>query len=418
MPHSTEKTKKFFNAIPEAQKLIQLIKSKQGGDLEPERVPLGNNAEETADRLAFLAEKGIKLPLLSGKQPIQMPELDGNIENYIGNTVVPTGVIGPLHILGSMAKGDFFVPMATTEGALIASYDRGARATRLAGGITSVCVSEGVQRSPVFKFKNTGELGTFLLYVLEQTAFLQEIVSQGSRFAKLQDLKATVEGNHLILTLEFTTGDAAGQNMVTLAADAICKHLLTHAPLQPEFWFIESNYSGDKKATSLSFTNVRGKKVVAEVHLPEEVVTKSLRTTAKAMQQYWLSSTMGVVQSGAIGAQGHIANGLCAVFMATGQDVACVAEAAVGVTRMELLPDNGLYVSVTMPNLIVGSVGGGTWLPTQAECLRMIGCEGAGHVRKLAEICAAVAVAGEISIAAALSAGHFAAAHQKFGRKR
>jgi hydroxymethylglutaryl-CoA reductase (NADPH) len=136
------------------------------------------------------------------------------------------------------------------------------------------------------------------------------------------------------------------------------------------------------------------------------------------MAEYWRSSTIGTIQSGSIGAQGHYANGLTALFIATGQDVACVSEASVGITRMELTADGGLYVSVTLPNLIVGTVGGGTSLPTQKECLELLGCYGTGKNRKFAEICGALVLAGEISIAAALSAGRFTAAHQKFGRKK
>ncbi len=182
-------------------------------------------------------------------------------------------------------------------------------------------------------------------------------------------------------------------------------------------WFIEGNYSGDKKATATSFTSVRGKKVTTEIVLPAEVISGVLKTTARAMAEYWRSSTIGIIQSGAIGAQGHYANGLTALFIATGQDAACVAEAATGSTRMEETENGALYCSVTLPNLIVGTVGGGTGLPTQRECLELMGCFGAGNSRKFAEICGALVLAGELSIAAALSAGHFVSAHQNLGRK-
>lgn len=162
---------------------------------------------------------------------------------------------------------------------------------------------------------------------------------------------------------------------------------------------------------------MRGKKVTAEVVIPKEIVQGVLKTTPRAMAQYWQTSTIGVIQSGAIGAQGHFANGLAALFLATGQDVACISEAAVGITRMELTASDDLYASVTLPNLIVGTVGGGTSLPTQRECLELMGCYGAGNARKYAELCGALVLSGELSIAAALSAGHFASAHKKFGRK-
>lgn len=420
MPTTSEKAARFFERIETPDSVIQAIRSKGSTPLDPERIPIGETNEETTlQRLAFLQEKGHRFQYLNGEKKFEgIPDLHGNIENYIGMSMVPTGVIGPLHVLGTAANGDFYVPMATSEGALVASYDRGARATRMAGGITSICLAEGVQRSPIFKFKHIADLSVFLTWVLQQEEEFQKIIGQTSRFAQLSDLKVTIEANHLILTFEYLTGDAAGQNMVTLCTDAICQYIVREAPQKPEFWFIESNYSGDKKATALSFSNVRGKKVTAEVDLSRKIVEKMLRTTPEAMAHYWLSSTCGVIQSGAIGAQGHVANGLCALFIATGQDAACTAEAAVGITRMEMNETGGLYAALTLPNLIVGTVGGGTSLPTQRECLEMMGCYGAGHARKFAEVCAAVALAGEISIAAALSAGHFSAAHHKFGRKR
>jgi len=321
-------------------------------------------------------------------------------------------------VIGTAAQGDFYVPLATSEGALVASYHRGAKACYLAGGATSICLIEGVQRSPVFKFKSIAEIGGFIGWVLQQVDKFKQITEENSRFAKLNDMITNIEGNHLFLTFEFHTGDASGQNMVTLCTDAICHYIIENAPVKPSFWFIESNYSGDKKATSLSFTKVRGKKVTTEVVLSEEIVRRVLKTTPAAMADYWRSSTIGIIQSGAIGAQGHFANGLTALFIATGQDVACIAEAAIGITRMEHTPEGNLYASVTLPNLIVGTVGGGTSLPTQRECLELMDCYGPGKARKFSEICGALVLAGELSIAAALSAGHFSAAHKKLGRKK
>lgn len=420
MPTANNNAARFLGAIAHPLELIEKIRAKESKTLQKERIPLGNaSLEATQERLTFLEQKGIAFQYLTGKRPLgPTADLHGNIENYIGMSAIPTGVIGPLHVVGSAASGDFYVPLATSEGALVASYDRGARAARLAGGITSICLLEGVQRSPVFKFSNLADLGAFLMWVLPQHEKFKEITAQTSRYAQLLDIKTTIEGNHIILTFEYLTGDAAGQNMVTLCTEAICQYILANSPQQPLYWFIESNYSGDKKATALSFSNVRGKKVTAEVELSPEIVSSVLRTTPERMAQYWISSTCGVVQSGAIGAQGHVANGLCALFIATGQDAACTAEAAVGITRMEVTADGNLYAALTLPNLIVGTVGGGTSLPTQRECLEMLDCYGEGKARKFAEICAAVALAGEISIAAALSAGHFTAAHHKFGRKK
>lgn len=343
--------------------------------------------------------------------------LKGNIENYIGMSMIPTGIIGPVKVNGNSAKGEFIVPLATSEGALVASYNRGAKASHEAGGVTSICLEEGVQRSPVFKFENINDLSLFLNWVIGQEIIFKQITIDNSRFAKLKEMKVNVEGNHLTLTFDYFTADASGQNMVTFCTENICNYIIENAPIQPKLWFIEGNFSGDKKATSLSFSQVRGKKVTTEIVLPKEIVEKTLLTTPAAMFNYWLSSTIGVIQSGAIGAQGHYANGLAAIFIATGQDVACVSEASVGITRMEITENGSLYAAITLPNLIVGTVGGGTSLPTQKECLQMMDCYGEGKAKKFAEIIGAVLLAGELSIAAAISAGHFSSAHKKFGRK-
>ncbi|HVR41073.1 MAG TPA: 3-hydroxy-3-methylglutaryl-CoA reductase, partial [Thermoanaerobaculia bacterium] len=219
------------------------------------------------------------------------------------------------------------------------------------------------------------------------------------------------------LTFEYTTGDASGQNMVTFATGALCEFLIATSPVKPLTWFIEANMSGDKKATQMSFQSTRGKKVVADVTVPRDVVQKYLHTEPEQIFKYWQLAVVGSLQSGSIGMQGHYANALTAIFIACGQDVACVAEASVGVTRMDVTAGGDFYVSTSLPNLIVGTVGGGTHLPTARESLEMLGCFGPGGARKFAEICAATVLAGELSIAGALASGEFASAHKAFGRK-
>lgn len=410
------------NIHQQVKALIQKIGAKMNS--EPNQpfplMDLSAGETGTTNRLSLIQAKNNTIPdYLTAKKAItDWSVMEGNIENFIGMAQVPVGLIGPLKVLGSAADGDYYVPLATSEGALVASYHRGAKACFLAGGVTSVCLVEGVQRSPVFKFKHLGDLGIFLTWILQQREEFNRITSENSRFAKLNDVKLNIEGNHITLTFDYKTGDASGQNMVTICTDAICQYILKNTPIQPELWFLESNYSGDKKATALSFTNVRGKKVTSEAILPRKVVIEVLKTTPELITEYWRSSTIGIIQSGAIGAQGHYANGLTALFIATGQDAACVAEAATGITRMEVTAEGNLYTSVTLPNLIVGTVGGGTSLPTQRECLEIMDCYGEGNAQKFAEICGAVVLSGELSIAAALSAGHFSMAHQKFGRKK
>lgn len=368
-------------------------------------------------RKEFLKSRSKSLGHVTGDQQFDdYDALKGNIENFIGMAQIPIGLAGPLLINGKDAQGDFFIPLATTEGALVASYNRGMKAIRQSGGVTSVCLVEGVQRSPYFKFENVLTVGLFINWIHEHTPQFHKIVSETSKHARLNEINSNIEGNSVIVTFEFYTGDAAGQNMVTICTDRICRYILENFNTKPMEWYIESNYSGDKKATSLSFSNVRGKKVTAEVVVPKEVVNNVLKTSPESINKYWVASTLAVTQSGAIGAQGHVANGLTALFISCGQDVACISESSVGVTRMEVTAKGDLYVSLTLPSLIVGTVGGGTALPTQKECLELLDCAGPGSARKFAEICCAVALAGELSIASAMSVDHFTRAHEKLGR--
>lgn len=386
-------------------------------DSIPHFEPYSEQGKNT--RLEFLkAKTGAELEYVSGKKQFtNYDTLSGNIENFIGMAQVPIGVIGPIRIAGTAARGDFFVPLATTEGALVASYNRGARACLMSGPMKSVCILEGIQRSPLFQFKDLIDLGKFAVWVSEHLDDIKRIVSESSKYAVLSDMRFSVEGNNLFLSFEYRTGDAAGQNMVTFCTYAVCKFLIENSPVKPVLWYIESNYSGDKKATAMSFMHVRGKKVVVELVLPRNVVRDVLKTTPEKMAEYCRLSTTAAIQTGSIGAQGHIANGLAAIFIATGQDVACVSEASTGLTRFDVNPDGDLYASLTVPNLVVGTVGGGTHLPTQRECLELMECSGKGTSQKFAEICAAMLLAGELSIVAALTSDAFVQAHKLLGRK-
>lgn len=339
-----------------------------------------------------------------------------NIEYGIGTIKVPVGVAGPLRINGIHAKGDFMIPLATTEAALVASYHRGACLITKAGGATSVLLGEGVSRSPGFAFTNIMEAGTFIAWITKQYDHFVVLANATTRYGKLIDMKIHMEGNHVYVNLEYTTGDASGQNMVTIATNAIYEYIQANTPVPLKYAFLEANFSGDKKASAMSFLSVRGKKVTTEVNLSRELIKSVLHTTPEMMMNYWSMSALGGVMSGTIGVQGHYANGLAALYLATGQDVACVAESAVGVTRFELNDTGGLYASVTMPNIMVGTVGGGTGLSSQKACLQMLGLAGAGKARALAEVVGALCLAGELSIIGALCANHFANAHQQLAR--
>jgi hydroxymethylglutaryl-CoA reductase (NADPH) len=345
-----------------------------------------------------------------------LPEYEHNIENCVGTVKMPVGIAGPLRIKGLFARGDYYIPLATTEAALVASYNRGAQLISSVGGCTSVLLHEGISRAPGFAFRTIVEAGQFAVWCTSQVEAFAREAEATTQHGKMTDLSLTIEGNHVYLKLDFTTGDASGQNMVTIAAKAVCDYIAAKSPVQPQYSFIEANLSGDKKATALSFLSVRGKKVGAEVILPAPVVSKWLRATPEAMVNYWRMSAVGGVQSGSIGIHGHYANGLAALYIACGQDPACVAESAVGITRFDTTEQGDLYASVTMPNIVVGTIGGGTGLPTQRACMEILGVAGAGHSQELAEICAGVALAGELSIVGVLCAGDFAPARQRLAR--
>ncbi|MEM1058027.1 MAG: hydroxymethylglutaryl-CoA reductase [Verrucomicrobiota bacterium] len=419
MPHGSDTAKKHVARVLEkgsVEELRQRLEPRS--DAPAPRIPGASlTTPEAIGRRWKLLENSESKDILCPPSAVGVADqYKKNIENYIGELRMPVGLAGPLRVNGLYAQGDFYLPLATTEAALVASYARGCLTISEAGGCTSVLLMEGVSRAPGFAFRTLSEAGIFVGWLVDQTETLKQIAGTTTNHGQLEDVSIQIEGNHAYLILEYTTGDAAGQNMVTIATQAVYDHVLAHSPVAPAYHFIEANMSGDKKASAQSFQSVRGKKVSAEVRLDAKLLKKRLRCTAKGMENYWRMSALGGVMSGTIGVQGHYANGLAALYLATGQDVACVAESAVGVTRFEANEDGSLYASVTLPNLIVGTVGGGTGLPTQRAGLEMLGLAGAGNAKALAEVCAGLALAGEISIIGALAAGEFSRAHQKLAR--
>ena len=354
--------------------------------------------------------------LLDSVSQSQMTLYRRNVENFIGTAKVPVGLAGPLRVNGRFAQGDYYVPLATTEAALVASYSRGAQLITEAGGCAALLLDEAVPRAPGFAFVNLYEATVFERWVKDQLPALRRIADATTRYGKLAGLHTTIEGNHVYVRFEFTTGDASGQNMSTIANDAVCRHIAENAPVRPRFWFIEANLSSDKKASFQTLITVRGKRVGADVAIPASLVEQRLHTTAKRMVEYWVMSATGAVLSGTVGVHGHYANCIAALYIACGQDAACVAESALGMSRLELTDNGDLYASVTLPNIMVGTVGGGTTLPSAQASLEILGLAGAGNARALAEVCAALCLAGELSISGAISAGHFSAAHQRLAR--
>jgi hydroxymethylglutaryl-CoA reductase (NADPH) len=384
-----------------------------------QRVPSGSEITDLAIDARWnvlTMARAARGELLDNQSQTQAHLYSANIENFVGTVKVPVGVIGPLRVNGTHAQQDYFVPLATTEATLVASYGRGAKLITSAGGCSALVVHEGMARSPAFAFGALHEASAFAAWLLGAFPELAEVGAATSNYARLQDIRVSIEGNHVYVIFTFSTGDAAGQNMVTIATQAICEHINLHAPVRPAYYFLEANHSGDKKASAHSSIYGRGRSVTADVVIPALMVREHLHTTPDTMAKFFTMGAIGGVMSGSMGIQCHFANGLAAIYLACGQDVASVAESAIGVARLEVTPDGDLYAAVTLPSLPVGTVGGGTGLPCQRACLEILGLAGPGHANAFAEVCAAIALAGELSIAGALAAGEFAAAHQRLAR--
>jgi len=342
---------------------------------------------------------------------------EGNIENFIGVAQVPIGLAGPLTIHGEHAKGEYLIPLATAEGTLVASYNRGMKVINLSGGVTCTVQDDCMQRAPVFIFKSAREARDFRAWVEEHMPDIREAAEATSSVAKLLYIDIYLAAKFAYLRFNFATGDAAGQNMVGRATFAACSWILENNSTIRRF-YLESNLATDKKASQVNIMRTRGKRVTAETTVPREVLTQHMRVEPESLQYHAGVANIGAFISGANNNGLHSPNGITAMFIATGQDVANVSESSAGIIYTELTPTGDLYLSLTLPSLIVATYGGGTALATQKECLEILGCYGKGRVKKLAEIVAGVALAGEISLAAAISSLDWVSSHEHYGRNR
>lgn len=344
--------------------------------------------------------------------------LPGNIENFSGVVQMPLGFAGPLLVNGEHAQGEFYVPMATTEGTLVASYNRGMSLTRRAGGITTTVVDDAMQRSPVFVFANAREAKQFGEWIGTQYEAIREAAESTTSTGKLRNIEQYSASRMLYLRFNYTTGDAAGQNMTGKATYVACQWINKHYPGSIVNFFLSGNMDTDKKHSQLNTLHSRGKRVIAEVTLPRELVQETLRTTPEAMFAARKTSQLGGLMAGAVHNGVHPANGIAAVFIATGQDEANVAESHASLVFAEVTPEGDYYYSVTLPSLIVATYGGGTGLATQKECLQVMDCYGQGRAKKLAEIIAATVLCGEISLGAAVVSEEWVSSHDQLGRNR
>jgi hydroxymethylglutaryl-CoA reductase (NADPH) len=346
------------------------------------------------------------------------PEVtQGNVESFVGVAQVPIGLAGPIKVNGEYAKGEFLVPLATTEGTLVASYNRGIKVINLSGGVTCTVSDDRMQRAPVFVFASAREAREFRNWVTEHLDEIAQAAEATSSIAKLLDIDMFLASRFAYLRFNYATGDAAGQNMVGRATFAACSWMLDQLD-NVERFYLESNLATDKKHSQINIMRTRGKRVIAEAVVSRDVLVQHMRVEPESLQYHSQISNVGSFLSGANNNGAHSPNGITAMFIATGQDVANVAESSSAILYTELTKDGDLYMSLTIPSLIVATFGGGTGLPTQRECLELMGCVGKNKVRKLAEIIAGVALAGEISLGSAISSLDWVSSHEKYGRNR
>ena len=341
----------------------------------------------------------------------------GNCENFVGVAQVPIGCAGPLRVCGEHANGEYLIPLATSEGTLIASHNRGIKVLNACGGVKCTVVADAMQRAPVFVFADARAGREFITWVNTHIDRIREEAEATSSIAKLLYVDPYAANKFVYLRFNFSTGDAAGQNMVGRATFAACSWILDHFPGITNF-YLESNFATDKKASQINIMRTRGKRVTAEATIPRDVGIEHLRVEPEKLVYHYGVANIGAFLSGANNNGAQSANSITAMFIATGQDVANVAESSAAILYTELTPEGGIYLSLTIPSLIVASYGGGTGLATQRECLEMMDCYGKGKVNRLAEIVAGVALAGEISLGAAISSSDWVSSLEKYGRNR
>ena len=368
-------------------------------------------------RMAFLAEAAGVAPEHVGRYSFDPAVLAGNIENFVGVAQLPIGIAGPLLVDGEHARGEFYVPLATTEGTLVASYNRGMKLLHAAGGVRTTVVADVMQRAPAFGFDSAREARDFGAWVAASFPAIKAEADASTHAGALHDIEQFAASRFLFLRFNFTTGDAAGQNLTGRATLRACSWIRERYPGIRDFC-LEANLATDKKSSHVNVLRTRGKRVVAEATLPAGLVSRIMHTTTAEMFRARQVSNLGGLLAGVNNNGNHSANAIAALFAATGQDIANVAESSAALVHTELLDDGSYYYSITIPALIVATFGGGTGLPTQRECLELLGCYGAGRVRKFAEIVAATVLCGEISLGAAVVADEWVPAHERLGRNR
>jgi hydroxymethylglutaryl-CoA reductase (NADPH) len=344
---------------------------------------------------------------------------DANIENMIGAAQIPMGVAGPVTVSGGAADDTTYLPMATTEGALLASVNRGCSVVEAAGGANARVTKSGMTRAPVFRVADVAEAEALVSWVREAEGRLREAAESTTNHGELLDVTPYVVGRSVYLRFRYDTKDAMGMNMATIATRAAAE--VVEEETTASLVALSGNLCTDKKPAAINAVEGRGRSVTADVTIPREVVEERLHTTPEAVAEVnTRKNLVGSAKAGSLGFNAHAANVVAAMFLATGQDAAQVVEGANAITTAEV-DDGDLYLSVSLASLEVGTVGGGTKLPTQSEGLSVLGVAGGGdpagaNADALAEYVAVGALAGELSLLAALGSRHLSSAHEELGR--
>lgn len=338
----------------------------------------------------------------------------GNIENLIGCTQVPLGIAGPLKINADHAQGNFYIPLATTEGALVTSCHRGAGLISKAGGANVTVIKDSLHVAPIFIIHGLTKIKAFIQWVKKDFEHIKKRAEETTKHGKLLEIKPKITGEGVILKFSYFTQDAMGMNMIVKATDEACKYIHEQKFIP---YHLRSNFSADKKISIHNIAHGYGKEVFAEVTIPKSLMS-NLNITAENLDKYATRAYGSTVHAGMIGMNCHVVNMVTALFLACGQDIAHAIHSTTAVSSYKSINDGDLNVSVTIPNLLVGTVGGGTNLSTQNECMEIMGCRGKNKALKFAEIVAASALAGEISIVISLLNDTFVVAHELLGRNK
>ncbi len=354
-----------------------------------------------------------------GEYGIDAADADPNIENMIGTVQIPLGVAGPLPVAGGTGEDEHYLPLATTEGALVASVNRGCAVIRAADGANARVTKRAMTRAPVFRVTDVVEAEAVVSWVRENRAELREAAESTTSHGELVEVTPYAVGDSVFLRFGYDTKDAMGMNMATIATGEACEVVENETPA--ELVALSGNLCTDKKPAAINAVEGRGRSVVADVKIPNEVVEDRLHATPEAIAEVnTRKNLVGSAKAGSLGFNAQAANVVAAAFLATGQDAAQVVEGANAITTVEAR-EEALYASVSLASLEVGTVGGGTKLPTQSEALSVLGVRGGGdppgtNADALAEVIAAGALAGELSLLGALASRHLSSAHEELGR--